>query len=72
MADVATPSAAAKGTTDSSAPAATPAGAKNATKAAVAKPDRPDEEDFKKDVEKAEKELHKARERFVSCHTTLK
>ena len=57
-ADVASPLAAAP----------SPADDKNAHKAPVVKPEKPekpDEEQFRKDVESAEKELQKAQERFV-------
>lgn len=52
MADVAT------------APASTAADVKS--KAHTARPDKPDEEEYKKNVEQAQKELDKAQERLVS------
>jgi len=58
MADMATPSAVAMTTMDPEAPTGkgTPQ---------VVKPERPDEEQYKKDVEKAEKEFQEAMKKLV-------
>ncbi|KAK5009187.1 hypothetical protein LTR28_002229, partial [Elasticomyces elasticus] len=60
MADLATPSAAAISTMD-----AKPA------KAPFTKPERPDEEQYKTELAKAEKELNASNERMVSVHRVL-
>jgi len=59
MADMATPSAAAMSTMDAEAPT-------GKGKPQVVKPEKPDEEQYKKDVEKAEKEHAEAKKKLVS------
>lgn len=60
MADLATPSAATMSTIDAG--TATPP---NKEKNTVAKPERPDEEQYKTDLAKADKELNASNERMV-------
>jgi hypothetical protein len=62
MADVATPSAAKMSTIHAGADKAAPKGEKKV----VDRPERPDEEAYKTELAKAEKELKAAEERMVS------
>lgn len=61
MADMATPSAATMSTID--------AGAEPVQKGQKSKPEKPDEEQYKKDLAKAEKDNAVAQDELVSCLT---
>ena len=62
MADIATPSAATMSTID--------AGAESVTKTQKAKPEKPDEQKYKEDLAKAEKEHAVAQEKVVCQFAT--
>ena len=70
MADVATPLATTKATTDTAASTASTASA-NKTKQQFVKPEKPDEEQYKVELAKAEKEHAASQERLVRDPTFL-
>ena len=70
MADIATPSAATIATTDTAASTASTASA-NKTKQQFVKPEKPDEEQYKTELAKAEKEHAASQERLVRAPTFL-
>jgi hypothetical protein len=70
MADVATPSAATMATTDTTASTASTASASK-TKQQFVKPEKPDEEQYKTELARAEKEHAASQERLVRALTCL-